>query len=458
MADFLVNKGGIWHVRLDLPAEVREAFGGRRVLTKSLKTGVKTEAHALKLKWLDLWKRQINDARTKPIEDFREEIVYITERYQEQIKDELRAPPNYHQFLVDSDEDPLEKLRERPSFKRSVEIKEVIDKYRLKNELKDEAISIMAGHSEYSPKTPFIKKRLEDFEKYEKETRGVAHRTVDSHIKRLKSFDKFLKDNEKELNFDAVSEFLQTLDLAAKTKKQYIFSLNTFWNFATKKDRGFREKYKNLKNPFKDHEFTELRRGTASDKNRRAFTKPEIERLYSEAKKADRQRLADAIKIASYTGARIEEICQLRVVDVIKEDGIDCLHIREGKTTAAVRHVPIHPKLAKDIKRLISASEDGYLLKTAAGGKYETKSKGISSEFSIFKKALGFDRRCVFHSFRKSVITMLERADAKNLVIMSIVGHEPGKFLNMTFDRYSEGPTPAAKLIALKHLNFDFTV
>jgi len=433
MADFLVNKGGIWHVRLDLPAEVREAFGGRRVLTKSLKTGVKTEAHALKLKWLDLWKRQINDARTKPIDDFREEAAYRVEQID-------RHAPN-------------------AVYESAKVLTDIYQQYKIKSpELGEELRQIVAFESEYSPKTPFIKKRLEDFEKYEKETRGVAHRTVDSHIKRLKSFDKFLKDNEKELNFDAVSEFLQTLDLSAKTKKQYIFSLNTFWNFAIKKDRGFREKYKNLKNPFKDHEFTELRRGTASDKNRRAFTKPEIERLYSEAKKAGRQRLADAIKIASYTGARIEEICQLRVVDVIKEDGIDCLHIREGKTTAAVRHVPIHPKIVKDIKRLVNSSDDGFLLKTAAGGKYETKSKGISSEFSIFKKALGFDRRCVFHSFRKSVITMLERADAKNLVIMSIVGHEPGKFLNMTFDRYSEGPTPAAKLIALKHLNFDFTV
>lgn len=448
MADFLVNKAGIWHVRLDIPSEVREAFGGRRVLTKSLKTGVKTEAHALKLKWLDLWKRQINDARTKPIDDFREEVIYITEKYQQQVADEMTKPFNYF--------NPEEV--ESPSVNRLMEVNQVVQKYRLKNALQNEAISIMAGHSEYSPKTPFFKKRLEDFEKYEKETRGVAHRTVDSHIKRLKLFDKFLKDNEKEMNFDAVSEFLQTLDLSAKTKKQYIFSLSTFWNFAVKKDRGFREKYKNWKNPFKDHEFTELRRGTASDKNRRAFTKPEIERLYSEAKKSDRQRLADAIKIASYTGARIEEICQLRVVDVIKEDGIDCLHIREGKTTAAVRHVPIHPKIVKDIKRLVNSSEDGFLLKTAAGGKYETKSKGISSEFSIFKKSLGFDRRCVFHSFRKSVITMLERADAKNLVIMSIVGHEPGKFLNLTFDRYSEGPTPVAKLSALKNLSFDFAV
>lgn len=433
MADFLVNKGGIWHVRLDLPAEVREAFGGRRVLTKSLKTGVKTEAHALKLKWLDLWKRQINDARTKPIDDFREEAAYRVEQ--------------------------IDRTSRNAVYESAKVLTDIYQQYKIKSpELGEELRQIVAFESEYSPKTPFIKKRLEDFEKYEKETRGVAHRTVDSHIKRLKSFDKFLKDNEKELNFDAVSEFLQTLDLSAKTKKQYIFSLNTFWNFAIKKDRGFREKYKNLKNPFKDHEFTELRRGTASDKNRRAFTKPEIERLYSEAKKADRQRLADAIKIASYTGARIEEICQLRVVDVIKEDGIDCLHIREGKTTAAVRHVPIHPKIVKDIKRLVNSSADGFLLKTAAGGKYETKSKGISSEFSIFKKALGFDRRCVFHSFRKSVITMLERADAKNLVIMSIVGHEPGKFLNMTFDRYSEGPTPAAKLIALKNLDFDFAV
>jgi len=57
---------------------------------------------------------------------------------------------------------------------------------------------------------------------------------------------------------------------------------------------------------------------------------------------------------------------------------------------------------------------------------------------------------------RKTVITTLERADVKNLVIISLVGHKADGLLRMTFDRYSEGPTPLSKLNAVKYLKYKF--
>jgi integrase len=54
--------------------------------------------------------------------------------------------------------------------------------------------------------------------------------------------------------------------------------------------------------------------------------------------------------LCAYTGARVNEITQLRACDVIEKDGIPCVHIRpEAGTvkTAKERTVPLHPHLLK---------------------------------------------------------------------------------------------------------------
>lgn len=447
MSDFLILKSGTYHVRLDVPADAREAFGGRKVLTKSLKTGNRSEAHVAKLRWLQQWKVEIERARKKEIPDFREEVALIVEKYKHDIEKEKTTPFNWHN---------PESHTPSASAKQAIEVNNVIQSHKLRPKLQVEAIEIVAGTSDYSPKTPFFKSRLDAFHRHETETRKVELSTVDRHVKRLKVLDSFLKESELELNHDTISTFLASLEVEAKTKKQYLFSFNAFWNFAFKKDLAFKSACSNLNNPFKDHELNQEKRGLFKETTRRAFTAEEIETLHKNALEESNQKLADLIEIGAYTGARIEEICQLRSKSVVIEDGIECFHIREGKTDAAVRHVPVHPRLKNTLKRLIAASKDGFLLQTGKGGKYGVKSKDLGNDFSQFKTRLGFDKKCVFHSVRKTVITTLERADVKNLVVMSIVGHEPGGALNITFDRYSEGPTPKAKLAAIKKISYTF--
>lgn len=71
MADNLILKGSTWHVRLELPEDVRPSFGNRRKLTKSLKTGNKNEAQIRKLQYISVWKEQIEFARNgRPPSDF----------------------------------------------------------------------------------------------------------------------------------------------------------------------------------------------------------------------------------------------------------------------------------------------------------------------------------------------------------------------------------------------------
>ncbi|WP_235200385.1 MULTISPECIES: DUF6538 domain-containing protein [Pseudomonas] len=449
MSDFLILKSGTYHVRLDVPVDAREAFGGRKVLTKSLKTGNRSEAHVLKLRWLQQWKTEIERARKKEFPDFREEVALIVEKYKDEIEKEKSMPFNWHAADF-----------EKPSANTAQiqEINAVIKTHKLRPKLIDEAIQIVMGTSDYSPKTPFFKSRLDAFHKYETEIRKVELSTVDRHVKRIKVLDSFLKESELTLNHDTISTFLASLEIETKTKKQYLFSFNAFWNYAFKKDPAFKSAYANLNNPFKDHELNQEKRGMYKETTRRAFSVDEIQHLHKSALGEKNQKLADLIEIGAYTGARIEEICQLRTESIVIEDGIECFHIREGKTDAAVRHVPVHPKLKNTLKRLSEASKDGFLLQTGKGGKYGVKSKDLGNDFSQFKTRLGFDKKCVFHSVRKTVITTLERADVKNLVVMSIVGHEPGGALNITFDRYSEGPTPRSKLAAIEKIGYAFEV
>jgi hypothetical protein len=69
-----------------------------------------------------------------------------------------------------------------------------------------------------------------------------------------------------------------------------------------------------------------------------------------------REREADANHwlpwLALYTGARLEELGQLRIGDVRREDGVDYLAIEPGdgkrvKTKSSRRHIPLHPELVK---------------------------------------------------------------------------------------------------------------
>lgn len=52
-----------------------------------------------------------------------------------------------------------------------------------------------------------------------------------------------------------------------------------------------------------------------------------------------------------YAGARLNELCQLCLDDVVTINGVDCLHIRASrpdqklKTASSERLVPIHSKL-----------------------------------------------------------------------------------------------------------------
>ena len=169
------------------------------------------------------------------------------------------------------------------------------------------------------------------------------------------------------------------------------------------------------------------------------------------AKEQGDDQLANLVLLAAYTGARIEELCQLKVTSVLKVDGVSCFSIEDAKTEAGNRLVPIHPKLLILVRRLCKASTDSYLIAGLTETKYGDRSNAIGKRFGRLKTSLGFGEEKVFHSIRKTVTTLLENAGVPEGVAADIVGHEN---TTMTYGLYSSGTAAKVKFNAVKLLSY----
>ena len=159
------------------------------------------------------------------------------------------------------------------------------------------------------------------------------------------------------------------------------------------------------------------------------------------------------------TGARLEELCQLRVDDFIFEQGFQCIRIddrREGqnlKNASSRRVLPLHPALidlgllqhvesvrANGADRLFSELE-------AVRGKL---GHAPSKWFGRYKIKRGItNTRKTFHSFRHTIIDDLRDAGVQDSLIKRIAGHEDGA---VTFGIYGSRTPLRAMMEALRQV------
>jgi integrase len=169
---------------------------------------------------------------------------------------------------------------------------------------------------------------------------------------------------------------------------------------------------------------------------RQRFRVEDVVRCWTAAEERGDAALAAAIRIAAYSGARIEGVSQLRTTDIRVDPDTGTQFMRmDDKTAAGDRFVPLHSKITRLIDKLIKdAGDGGYLIYSAAKNKYGERSQPLGKRFGRLKTDLGFDRRYVFHSIRKTVAHMLETAECPVGVAKDVIGHAKS---DMTFGLYS---------------------
>ena len=158
-------------------------------------------------------------------------------------------------------------------------------------------------------------------------------------------------------------------------------------------------------------------------------------------------QLAYLVRLGMYSGTRIEELCALKRDDCTEE----VLKITDAKTEAGIREVPVHSQLVPIVKHLKESSTDDYLLSGLSFNKYNDRSNAIGKRFGRLKQSLGFPGKKVFHSIRKTVVTLLENAGISENLAADIVGHEKPR---ITYGLYSGGATLAVKKGALELVTY----
>ena len=242
-------------------------------------------------------------------------------------------------------------------------------------------------------------------------------------------------------------------------------SLTTFNNYVKNLTTAFiyamREGYCD-KNPFDGMRVRQ--RGKVSEE-RSAFTEPDLRALFDKTRYAP----ADGLKpsqywlplLGLYTGARLNELCQLRLNDVVVINGIDCLHIRQGspdqkiKTDSSERLVPIHSRIKalgflEYVGRLRSEGHVRVFPELTRHKKHGY-SAGPSKWFARVRAQLGFEGKKDFHSFRHTLADHLKQKGVSEALVGGILGHQTG---GITFSRYGkdfrpEVLAPVVELVSL---------
>jgi integrase len=160
--------------------------------------------------------------------------------------------------------------------------------------------------------------------------------------------------------------------------------------------------------------------------------------------------------IAVFTGMRIEEICQLNLVDFVRIDDVDCFNVTdkgEGqqlKNQSSRRLVPVHPRLVElGIQGYVCARKEqgATMLLPNLNKRSEKYSHDVSKWFGRFKSRVGItDSSKTFHSFRHSVIDRLRATQAPDYAIKEIVGHSDSSTTHAVYG--SKNPVPLAATVA----------
>ena len=286
--------------------------------------------------------------------------------------------------------------------------------------------------NKYFTKTPWTK-LFKRFVKNKRNLRDVDERTLDANKKSLELvFLLMKKENLEDITEQDCRRLCETIYMVPKrwheplkqgkkmsqilvqnpdkaltrtTVKNHLITFKEFMRYAVKEQI--------IKNSF--NEVVELPVKIVKQ-HRSHFTNPELHAIFN-PETYPTPTLRDNMPkfwiplIALYHGCRINEICQLDTMDVIKDKGISCLSINEDsddksvKTEPSKRIIPIHPQLLQlgflDYVHFQKTNKQKKLFNTLKKHKRNGYADSVQRWFARYLDKVGItapDK--VFHSFR----------------------------------------------------------
>ena len=395
----LVQKGLRWYFHKRIPKNARHISNGSKFLVRSLKTDSLREAQ----KRRDTLLADIQSAVAKVYRNHDRDIYETRLAILRNDLNQRNARIAAHSISLDNKYHSLPDLHAADTFLSGTEYPAY--GYTLRDGVKGYRVKKL--------------KKLKD-----KKDINKIKLAVDSFLKHIGKNDIPLL----EIRRKQVISWYEKLDKAGSTKSSYLTELRGIWKYAI----DIEEIRQNEEKPFHDHEVD-----TSDKRPYKAFSDSELDKIFITIKDIKRQSYKLIVRLGLVTGCRISELCNLRVEDVKEREGFTYISIRDGKTKAAKRDVPIHNWVKNELLEQAKGKTD-YLFDDLTTDRNGRRSTGASQWFGRLKKKLNIndDRKC-FHSFRKHAATAYERGGVPENVAAQIIGHENGK--GLTFGLYSDG-------------------
>src|SRR5262245_36903082 len=412
LTDYLKRRGQTWYVRVQIPPHLWAAAGGKREYVKTLKTRDLQQAASFKHAHVAALKRKIEALkRGKPDDPLADLYDKAAALQTAQIK--TTHPEGADSVRLDLAAEEAETIEEKYG-----------------EAIAASFFKIATGQG--TPLRGLIDTWLSE------QAGSITKQTVSHHRVAVRAFlgwageGILVEDVNRKLAGDFVSHLLKLESgLSPKTAKRYVSSLSSLWSWLEARGHGAQD------NPW-------LRQGIAKRSKRgqaaprKQWTDAALVKLLSGHHTAQYiVTLHDLVRLALVTGARLDELCALETRDAHhREDGW-WITIREGKTQAAVREVPIHDSAAHVIERR-RKSADGFLFEgLVAGGPDKKRSWNASKAFGHYtnKLKLGEERQ-VFHALRNTFTEAMEAAEVPESTTKLLIGHKRG---SLTYGHYSKG-------------------
>ena len=234
-------------------------------------------------------------------------------------------------------------------------------------------------------------------------TKRVTHKTtISTHIYRMRAFEPLHDRIIADIKLFELQELFDNMTTSWSFKNGCKSVLNMIFNFA-------------LKNEFIDSNRVSFIEIGKKEKviDRRIFTKKEIETLWENLD----SKHCYIVLILIYTGMRIGELLNLKNEDI--DLHTSCLTIRESKTDAGVRIIPISAKIFNlFVTNMVKNQEYFVKGETTNQLSYST----FKPRFQKLLKSLNIEPHTI-HDTRHTFATLLNNANANQSAITKLIGH-----------------------------------
>jgi integrase len=283
--------------------------------------------------------------------------------------------------------------------------------------------------------------------------------TKAGHRKALKEVLEYLRKDDampSEVTLKVAVRYIDTdliqRGLAHATIRDRLVSLGGFWKWM-----GSRGAVPKGEKPWTDHRISKTQnKGRGPEK--RGYTDDEVLRLLkgNDAVKGwpTYSYLPDLVILGLFTGAREDELCSMVAERVTAKAGGYVLQIIDAKSKAGWRFVAVIDSapvavLKRRLKGLKGKQQVFPELKP--GGLDKKLSSSAVKAYVRYRRACAVPDGTDFHSYRRMVVTVLERAKVDQVSIARFVGHKVG---TLAADTYSDGASEGLALELAPRIRF----